>query len=189
MNRHFSHISSHSSHFYIADYTEQTRSVKGVEISDAPFYDIHYCTVNNPRSIECWAVNFERNSSVFKIAETSEQASQCECMIASKNAQKKGWVCLIELKYCLEKNVENNSENAFNQLVACFDYLKSRGILDLKIHRIYLNISIPDHSNKQPFNNFSFSQDRIIDLKKTKSVQFLGFNEIRILNESYLATA
>ena len=188
MNRHFSNISSHSAHFYIADYTEQTQSVKGVEISDKPFDDIHYCTINNPRSIECWCVNFERNRSVFKISETSEYASQCECMIASKNAQKKGWVCLIELKYCLEKNVENNSENAFNQLVACFVFLKSKGIIDLKKHRVYFNISIPDHSSKQPFNSFSFSQDRILDLNKTKSVHFLGYNEIKVLNESCLAT-
>ena len=189
MNKHFANISLHSSHIYVADYTLSTQSDKGVEISDTPFNDIHYCTLNNPRGIECWGVNFEKNRGVFRTEETGEQASQCECMVASKNAQKKGWVCLMELKYCLEKNIESNSENAFNQLTACFDYLKNKGIINLKIHRVYFNISIPDHSSKQPFNRFSFSQDRIIDLKKTKSIQFLGLNEIRVLNESYLATA
>ena len=187
MNRYFPDISSHSSHFYIADYTRKTRSAKGVEISDTPFSDIHYCTVSNPRNIECWGVNFEKNQGVFKIANTGEQAKQCECLIASKNAKKKGWVCLVELKYCLEQNVVSNSKDAFNQLIACFDYLKDRDILDLKIHRVYFNISIPDHSNKQPFNNFS--QDITIDLMKNKSIRLLGSNEIKVLNEGYLATA
>ena len=189
MNKHFSNISTHISHIYIADYTEQTRSAQGVEISDTPFDDIQYCTVNNPRNIECWGVNFEKNRSIFKLEGTKDYAPQCECMIVSKNAHKKSWVCLMELKYCSEKNVESNSEDAFKQLTNCFDYLKDKGIIDLKTHRVYFNISIPDHSNKQPFNSFSFSQDRIINLKKTKFVQLLGFNEIKVLNECYLATA
>lgn len=189
MNRHFSHISSHSSHFYIVDYTQQTNSAKGVEISDTPFTDIQYCTVNNPNNIDCWGVNFEKNRRVFKIEGTTSYASQCECLISSKHAKKKGWLCLMELKYCLEKNVESNSEEAFNQLIDCFVFLKNKGIIDLKKHRVYFNVSIPDHSNKQPFNSFSFSQDRIIDLKKTKSIQFLGFNELNVLNEAYLTSA
>ena len=189
MNRYFSHISSHSSDFYIADYTQKTQSVKGVKISDMPFEDIKYCTISNPRGIECWGVNFENNQSVFKLEETKEYAPQCECMIASKNAKRKGWVCLMELKYCLEKNIESNSGDAFNQLIDCFNYMKIKGIIDLKTHRVYFNISIPDHSNKQPFINFSFSQNRILELKKTMSIQVLGFNKIKVLNEGYLATA
>lgn len=186
MNNFFSNRSEHSSHIYIADYTQQTQSERGVEISDDPFNDIQYCTFKNPRNTTCWGINFERNSGVFRIDGTSQSAPQCECMIASKNAQKKAWVCLMEMKYCLEKNVDSNSENAFNQLIACFNYLKGKGIIDLKRHRVYLNISIPDHSNKQPFNSFSFSQNRILELKKNERVQFLGYNEIKILNEAYL---
>ena len=192
MNRHFNHISEHSSHIYIADYTQQakqTKSARGVKIRNVPFTDIKFCTVNNPRNIECWGVNFEKNPNVFKSEDTNSSVSQCECMIVSKNAQKKGWVCLMELKYCLEKNIKRNSGGAFNQLVSCFDYLIGKGIIDLKKHRVYFNISIPDHSSKQPFNSFSFSQDKIIDLKRTKSIQFLGFNEIKILDEGYLTKA
>ena len=189
MNKHFPNILSHSSHIYIADYTNQEQSAKGVEISDTPFTDIQFCTVNNPKDIECWSVNFEKNQGVFRCTDTEKQAKQCECMVAAKNAQKKGWVCLMELKYCLEKNIENNSEEAFKQLTNSFKLLKDKRIIDLKKHRVYFNISIPDHSNKQPFNSFSFSQDKIIELKKIESVQFLGFNEIKVLNEGYLATA
>ena len=185
MNNHFTNITSHSSHIYIADYTQQTQSAKGVVISDTHFNDIRYCTINNSNNIECWGVNFEKNRSVFKIAGTGEQVSQCECMIASKNAKKKGWVCLMELKYCSEKNVRGNSVKAFNQLIACFDYLKGKGIINLKKHRVYLNISVPDHSNKQPFNRF-LSPNEIIGLKKTKSVQLLGFNKIEVLDDDYL---
>jgi hypothetical protein len=190
MNRHFNYISEYSSHIYIADYTQQTQSVGGVEISDTPFDDIKYCTVSNPKNIECWGVNFEKNPNVFKLEDANNPVSQCECMIVSKNnAKEKGWVCLMELKYCLEKNIKKNSKGAFNQLVSTFDYLKGKGIIELKIHRVYFNISIPDHSNKQPFNSFSFSQDKIIDLKRTKSIHFLGFNEIKVLDEGYLVKA
>jgi hypothetical protein len=187
MNKHFSNISSHSSNIYIADYTELTKSAKGVEISDAPFSDIQFCTVSNPRGIECWGINFEKNPDVFQITDTEEaQTSQCECMIASKKSQERAWVCLMELKYCSDERIRRRSNEAFKQLTNSFNHLKENGIIDLKKHRVYFIISIPEHSNREPFSSFVFSQDKKLELKKTKKFQLLNYNEIEVLNEGYL---
>jgi hypothetical protein len=184
MNKIFPHVSEHNSHVYIADYTESTKSAKGVEISDAKFPDIKCCTFKNDRRVACWGINFEKNKRIFKIGRG--KVDQCECMLVSKDAKKKGWLCLVELKYCKEKNVDTNAYDAYGQLKATFDHLVSKDIISLANHRVYFNISIPDHSNKEPFLNFIFSQDDILEIKSREKIHVLGYNTIEILNEGYL---
>ena len=93
---------------------------------------------------------------------------------------------MVELKYCLEKNVESNSGAAFAQLNNTLDFLKEKGVLDSDNYRIYLNISIPDHSNKEPFLSFISTQDDVLDKLKNERVQVLGYNQVLILNEGFI---
>ena len=166
---------------YVADYTNQTQSKVGVCILETEPSDISYFHLVDKKRIEYWCVNFEENTNFFE-----QGVNQCECMFASKNARKKGWVCLVELKYCLEKNVEINSENAFSQLKNTMAYLIDKDVIELKRHRVYLNISIPDHSHKEPFLSFMSTQDDVLNALEEKRIQVLGYNEVLILNEGYL---
>ena len=166
---------------YVADYTNQTLSKEGVRILEAEPSDINYFHLVDKKRIEYWGVNFEENTKFFE-----QGINQCECMFASKNARNKRWVCLVELKYCLEKNVEINSENAFLQLRNTMSYLVGKDVIDLKHHRVYLNISIPDHSHKEPFLSFISTQDEVLTALEENRIQVLGYNEVLILNEGYL---
>ena len=170
---------------YVADYTEQTKSQKGVEISVSKFEDIASFHLKNPNLIEFWGINFEECDSFFKDSETGVKISQCECMFASKNAKKKGWICLVELKYCKEKNIGNNSEKAYDQLFTTLDFLKEKGVLCPKTHRIYLNYSVPDYSNKEPFAAFRYTPEELMNYKK-QGIQILGYNNVLIFNEGFI---
>lgn len=165
---------------FVADYTNQTNSHRKVEIlSTKPQY-ICIFHLKNPNEISYWAVNLEENASLLKGSE------QCECMFAANKAKRKGWVCLVELKYCMEKNIENNATHAYNQLRGTFDKLIELEILDIKTHRIYLNISVPEHSHKEPFTAFLTTQDEMLDKNKTDKINLLGYNEALILNEGFI---
>lgn len=165
---------------YVMDYTEATKSKQKVCITPTPPKDIAYFHLINPRKTAYWAVNFEENSAVLK------GSDQCECMFASSRATSKGWVCLVELKYCLEKNIKRNSEHAFKQLYDTLDKLVELNIIDYQSHRIYLNISIPEHSEKAPFTAFQNTQDELLDVLEKRKVKLLGYNEALILNEGYI---
>lgn len=165
---------------YLMDYTQSTGSRQKVCISETAPDDITCFHLLNPRNVAYWAINFEENPAVLK------GSDQCECMFASSKATSKGWVCLVELKYCLEKNIEGNSEHAFKQLWDTLDKLIELHIIDYKSHRIYLNISIPDHSYRAPFTAFQNSQDELLEVLETHKVKLLGYNEALILNEAFI---
>ena len=185
MNEKFEYARIFTSDCYVADFTKQTQSQRGVELSESPFEDIHSFHLSNPNQIEYWGVNFEEHQSFFKDPGSVDVVSQCECMFVSKNARKKGWVCLVELKYCEEHNIERNSDKAYDQLVVTLDFLLKKNVLSLRDHRFYLNISVPDHSNKEPFSSFQNTQDRLLSLKK-RGVFLLGYNNVLIFNEAFI---
>ena len=95
---------------YVMDYTQATAGKRKVCIKEEDPDDIASFHLINPRKTTYWAVNFEENPAVLK------GSDQCECMFVSSRASSKGWVCLVELKYCLEKNIERNAGDAFKQL-------------------------------------------------------------------------
>lgn len=138
---------------YVMDYTQATAGKRKVCIKEEDPDDIASFHLINPRKTTYWAVNFEENPAVLK------GSDQCECMFVSSRASSKGWVCLVELKYCLEKNIERNAGDAFKQLYETLNKLVELNIVDYKSHRIYLNISIPEHSHRAPFTAFQNTQD------------------------------
>lgn len=99
--------------------------------------------------------------------------------------KKKGWVCLIEMKYCLEKNIEDNAQKAYKQLFETMTYLKEKGVLNEKDYRFYLNYSVPDYSNREPFSAFRFTPEELLCYKK-QGMSILGYNNLLILNEGYI---
>lgn len=176
----FTHYKELNGEAYVMDYTEATHSKQKVCITENPPNDIAYFHLMNPRKVAHWAINFEENPAVLK------GSDQCECMFASSKSSSKGWVCLVELKYCKEKNIERNSEGAFKQLHETLKRLVELNILDYQSHRIYLNISIPEHTHKEPFTAFQNTQDALLDILQEHKVKLLGYNKALILNESYI---
>ncbi len=165
---------------FVVDYTQQTSSKRKVEIIHEVPMDIAYFHLQNPRNIYYWAINLEENPSVLK------GSDQCECIFASSRATSKGWVCLVELKYCLEKNIEGNSEHALEQLCETMNKLIELDIIAHNRHRIFLNISVPEHSNREPFTSFQGLQEDRLKLLETHRVKLLGYNQVLVLNEGFI---
>lgn len=178
----FPTICSHSVDVYVADYTNLTQSARKVEISEEPFGDISYFHLRNPRRVRLVSVNLECNKSLV------QGTKQCECLFRSSNAKKKPWLLLLELKYCLDKevNLKDNAEYALTQLNDTHQVLISKGGEVFTNNRVYMNISIPDHSHRQPFSNFIYPQNMILKYFEVNKIQLLGYNSLEVLNESYI---
>ena len=167
---------------FAMDYTNQTDSYRGVDISNAPPTDINYFHLENRGKIEFWGVNFEKCGSLFE-----KKEENCECMFVAKRAKNLKMACLIELKYCLnkERNLIENTAKAKSQLTNSLQVLLEKGILNTRDYKIYLNISIPD-SEKIPFTNFLMTTPDSICRAKDEGYTLWGYNKLRILNSSFL---
>ncbi len=130
------------------------------------------------RHVEFWGVNFERNPAVMG------GVKQCEGMFTPVNGDRP-FVLLLEMKYCLPKNKDVNSLDAFLQLKKTLIYLESKGIVNRKQHRIYLNISIP-WSNEEPFESFRNTQNDVIKALESDNISIMGYNSLLIHTETHI---
>lgn len=130
------------------------------------------------RHVEFWGVNFERNPAVMG------GVKQCEGMFTPINGERP-FVLLLEMKYCLPKNTEENSLDAFLQLKKTLLFLEKQGIIDRKQHKIYLNISIP-WSNNEPFESFRETQNDVIEALENDKISIMGYNSLLIHTETHI---
>jgi hypothetical protein len=185
MNRYFRHTTSHNSHLYIVDYTEQTKNTptkKGVEVHTTKPTDIKGLEVLNNNSIVFEAVNLEKN--IVKDS-AGLVIKQCECMCAAKKRDdEKGWLLLSELKYGLSKNDKSNFQKAYHQIERAHQYLIDKGILSN--HNVYYIISLPISINRSPFENFMYTSNELSKLKREKKIIVRGVNKIEVRDKKRL---
>lgn len=165
---------------YVADYTKRTNNAKGVVLSLQKPDDIESFHLQNRHHVNCLAVNFEEYPRYQK-------AENCECMFVSINPDNKSWMLFVELKYCLEKNIPRNVEKAYSQVFATKDAVLAEISRNARDFRIYLNVSVPDHSNKEPFTASIYSQNDLLNFKKM-GFMVLGQNELEIMNSGRIRT-
>lgn len=187
MNRYFSEQSqlksfSKEENAFAVDFTNQTGNRRGVEISNVPPDGINCFQLENRGKIEFWGVNFEKCGFLFE-----KKDENCECMFVAKQAKNLKMACLIELKYCLDKdrNLIENTNKAKSQLMNSMRILLDKGILNTRDYKIYLNISIPD-SERIPFTSFLMTTPDSICHAKDDGYTLWGYNKLRILNASFL---
>lgn len=165
---------------YVADYTNQTNSERGVVIANDAFIDIAYFHLHNDNAVPLWVVNFEENAGFIP-----EGTGNCECMFRVRNVEK-GWWLLCELKYCQERNIETNADTAYHQLQDTWKLLVDRKVINKKRSKTFLNISVPDHSHRAPFISFVSTQDEQIKWRKKNKIHLLGHNDVLVVNEGIL---
>ena len=78
---------------FAMDYTNQTDSYRGVDISNAPPTDINYFHLENRGKIEFWGVNFEKCGSLFE-----KKEENFECMFVAKRAKNLKMACICRAK-------------------------------------------------------------------------------------------
>lgn len=183
----FHHVAELTGDVWVADYTEETKnedkeSRQGVVISSQPITNIASFHLVNPDGMSYYAVNFEENKDFFP-----QGRKDCECMFRCKEVVEGGWLLLLELKYCLDKepNRTQNAYKAYEQLLDTWSLLDEKGMLNRKQCRSFLNISMPSHK-KPPFDAFIATPADRIKLKKEKNVILMGVNEVLIVNKGIL---
>ena len=185
MNRYFRHITFHSSHLYIVDYTEQTKNTankKGVELLTVKPTDIKGLELLNNNSIAFEAINFEENTLMDS---SGLVIPQCECMCAAhKSDDGKGWLLLTELKYGLSKNDKSNFQKAYHQIESTHQYLIDNSILSN--HNVYYIISLPTSTSRSPFEHFMHTPAKLAEIKREKGITVRGTNKIEIRDEKRL---
>lgn len=162
---------------WVADYTEDTKRKpkeyrKGVVISRQPFSDgMESFHLLNKNAQTYYGVNFEENKNFFP-----KGRKDCECMFKCKDDGGAGWLLLCELKYGLDKELNNrkNARKASLQLEDTFELLKEKHIVNPQKCQCFLNISMPRHKAKLPFTAFVFSPEDIIQLNREKKNPFNG---------------
>lgn len=167
---------------FVADYSNQTDSKKGVVISTTPFEDITYFHLkkkNQDQNLRYLAVNLEQYPIFISGIEN------CECVFYSLADSKKTWVLFLETKYCEAGNIKNYETKTVSQMNATLGKLETLGLLNRNNHHIYFVYSVPRWSELEPFYAFQFSPDFILNLKE-QGIQFYGYNTILIATPNFL---
>lgn len=176
MIQHFQSAERRDVDAYVVDYSELTHQERGVEILYSKPEDIHAFHLSNPNNHPYWAVNFEKHQALFR------GERNCECMFTSirNDHKQKKWALFVELKYCKEKNIQDNASEAIRQLINTQRIIKENGYID-EYYTVFVNISIPAHSHKEPFTSFIWTPDLIKQTKNDYGVTILGYNQVVVL--------
>lgn len=153
-------------------------------MSNMPLVDIDDLHFSNPIHIPVLGINFEENSEVFDIG-GGRKASNCECMLVSDKADRKGWIALAELKYCTdsEKAVVRNMRKAISQMESTFLHLRDVvGCFGNNDYTFYWIVSMPEHGELIPFSAFLSSPEDLLEYKDKYGVNIFTDNRIRILS-------
>ena len=167
---------------YVADYTDQTNSKKGVICQfKVSFNDIECFNIINPTNLDIAWIPFNQKS--FKYP-NGKPKSQCECVVFPYIGTKETWILFSELKYSQnELSNTSNINKARKQLFKTRYYYYSSGIFQTT-NLCYLIIALP--KQKEPFANISFTPSYLQNLKLKHSVILRARNGIEIIDDKFL---
>ncbi len=180
---------------FIVDYTEYHKNhpieslpSNGVMFIEEPDCRLGAFCILNSNHISYKAINVEENQGLLTNS-LGKLVKQCECIFKANREEGRRWIMLLELKYCKERNIPTNMQNALYELEECYDFLKNeKHYFEDSSYLIYLCVSHPEYEVVTPFENFLCNQNKLLELKE-KGVIFLYCNAIKILTPEYLVKA
>ncbi len=171
---------------YIADYTEQTKSLiprRGVEVfNENPPTDIEFFTLINDSSVEIGYIDFDNFSFLHS---NGNPRTQCECVIFPNVSIDSSWILFCELKY--SSKISNNPKNlkkAISQLFKTRYYYFQENIF-VKTNTSYLIASLP--LQPEPFLNFSLTPSYLISLKSKRNIILRLKNSVEVSNTTNIS--
>lgn len=167
---------------FVADYTNQTNSRKGVAISLVPFGDIPYFTLkklNRSQKMPYLAVNLEEYPAFISGIEN------CECVFSSMSDGRRPWMLFLETKYCEPQNIENHAVKACSQMICTLEKLEKTGVADRNGRRVFFAYSVPGRDEMVPFGAFTLSQDASLNLNE-QGITVFGYNTVLIATPAHL---
>ena len=180
--RYFRNARPFSDDCYVADYTERTDSIRGVEFSSSPFEDIEFFHLkSNPKAtVNYIGINFEQHAEFIK------GIQNCECMFHALSDVKRPWTLFLEMKYCKEENIEDYAFKAYSQMKDTMDKIHSLNLINPSERRLYFVYSVPEHGHRIPFGSFTLSQNETLKKFEEEGISLLGNNSMLIATPSYL---
>ena len=173
---------------YHKKHPEESLPSNGVMFLEEPDDRLGAFCMLNPNHVSYKAINIEENQALVT-NRSGLLVKQCECIFKANREEGRRWIMLLELKYCKEKNIPINMENAIYELEKCYDFLKNeKHYFDDNSYLIYLCVSHPEYDIFTPFKNSIYNQNKRLELKE-KGVLLLYSNAVKILTPEYLAEA
>jgi hypothetical protein len=133
------HVEYSDSETYVADYTERTKSARGVEVCDAKPDDMDVLTLKNEALLPITTSIFGKQCFMD---EQNKEIKHCECILYPTSSNLDTWVLFVELKDCKPKNIAGYFTTAKTQIIQTVKLFRNRSLLekDKKVHAI---ISFP----------------------------------------------
>lgn len=184
-NHQYAAIKNFSDDLFIADYTEQTKTLpvkRSVEFfsPNSPTDITFFSVINNPK-LNIDGIEFNNLSFVCG---NGNSRTQCEAVVFPTVSQVDSWILFCELKYSSKpSNNSNNLKKAIKQLYKTRYYYIQNNIIDLT-NNCYLIASIPPQS--EPFPNFSIPQPTLTKLKRNKNIILRLKNSVEIIDNKLL---
>jgi hypothetical protein len=168
---------------YLTDYTEQTRSARGVEIFETtPPSDIESFELKNDVNLQNGYIDFDNTS--FTRSDGSA-LSQCECVVFPENSKVDSWIFFVELKYSNRPyRNDNNLRKAIRQLYKTKTYYLNKGVFS-KTNTCYLLASLPMQA--EPFAQTIVSPMDLQRLKRKHNVVLRLKNHAEIQNDKLIS--
>jgi hypothetical protein len=167
---------------YLADYTNQTNSARGVEFFEStPPTDIDSFELKNDINLPIGYIDFDNTS--FTRPDGSP-LSQCECVVFPKNSGVDSWIFFAELKYSrIPYNNNNNLRKAISQLYKTRTHYLNKGVFS-KTNICYLLASLPMQA--EPFAQTIVSPADLQQLKRKHNVVLRLQNHAEIQDDKLL---
>lgn len=170
---------------YIADFSERTQSVRGIEVHNTqPISPENPCCVmdcallQNPSQIDIDVNIFDNNQ--FKDKQGND-LRHCECCIFPSENHDNSWVIMLEIKDCKPKNISSYKDDVIEQIISATNIYRQKNIITN--HKVYGVVSIP--RKKVSFNNTIFGMPpEYTSLMKQHKIFFAASNVIEITDNS-----
>lgn len=177
-----------SENLFVADFTERTKSIRGIEIHAAiplcPGSDINMdcLEIKNPQKLVVAYNIFDDHQ--FKTIE-GKDIQHCECCLFPDLEDEKHWVAFVEIKDCKIKNVSNYKDKVKEQIISTVLLFRGQKIIDSQ-KNVYGVISFP-RKRKIAFNDSIFGDPtEYKKLYQKYRIHFMATNEVVVKNDKML---
>lgn len=177
--------SRESAFFYVADFSERTRSARKVEVHQT----LPFCPLNPEKPMDCVKIENEKSISIDFNIFSDDQFKDCDgkliehcevCFFPTINNHE-SWVALMEIKDCKSKNISRYKEKVIEQIVSTANIYRSKNIITS--HKVYGIVAMP--KCKVSFNDTIFGMPpNYMELKKKHNILFLATNHVRIVSDT-----
>lgn len=177
--------SRRSASFYVADFSERTKSARKIEIH----HSIPTCPQNPDKAMDCIMIINESSLGIdFNIFDDHQfkdkkgkDLEHCEgCFYPTKNHDK-SWIAMMEIKDCKPKHISEYKDKVVDQIVSATNIYRSKNIITS--HKVYGIIAMP--RCKVSFNSTIFGMPPIYkELKKKHKILFAATNQVIIVDDT-----